>query len=516
MAKPRYKTPGVYIEEIKTLPKSVAEVETAIPAFIGYTEKAEKKSKSILNKPQRIYSLLEFENYFGKAPKYAFELSRVSGTGTPDFEANGEGYQLQREDEKFRMHEAIRFFYDNGGAKCYVVSVGDYADGIDPGRIAGSNNNAPDGGIQSLRSVSDPTMVLAPDAVSLDASDCYDVYREMAEHCSLMKDRVAILDVHDGFDDFRSPSQSVDVIESFRNQIGSRGLKNLAAYYPWVQSTLIETSELSLDNLTESSLEVLQRMLMKELGIDVHKQYEQGTRENSIADLLRSILVYRNAEISSRQLHKALHSLSSGYGEMLRSMADQLNQQPVAPAMAGVYTSVDALRGVWKAPANVSLASTIRPLVNIDHRAQEDLNVTQSGKSINAIRAFVGKGVLVWGARTLVGNDNEWRYINVRRTIIMIEESIKNSTEWVVFEPNDANTWSAIKMMVENYLQQKWRQGTLAGTKPEDAFFVNVGLGSTMTAQDILMGRMIIEIGMAIVRPAEFMIVRIVQQMPEK
>ena len=129
-----------------------------------------------------------------------------------------------------------------------------------------------------------------------------------------------------------------------------------------------------------------------------------------------------------------------------------------------------------------------------------------TGKSINVIRAFMGKGTLVWGARTLAGNDNEWRYVTVRRFFNMVEESVKKSTSWAVFEPNDANTWVKVRGMIENYLTQKWREGALMGATTRDAFFVRCGLGTTMNSKDILEGRMNIEIGMATVRPAEFII----------
>jgi phage tail sheath protein FI len=152
--------------------------------------------------------------------------------------------------------------------------------------------------------------------------------------------------------------------------------------------------------------------------------------------------------------------------------------------------------------------------VAISDKDQEYLNVDVSGgKSINAIRSFVGKGTLVWGARTLAGNDNEWRYISVRRFFNMVEESVKKSTAWVVFEPNDANTWLKVRVMLENYLSILWRQGALQGAKPEHAFYVKCGLGQTMIAQDILNGLLIVEIGMAAVRPAEFIILRFSHKM---
>lgn len=205
---------------------------------------------------------------------------------------------------------------------------------------------------------------------------------------------------------------------------------------------------------------------------------------------------------------------------LLKTIIDRakntVTEMPPSGALAGVYTDVDATRGVHKAPANVSLSSVIGLTEVISHEEQEDLNVDViAGKSINVIRPFTGKGILVWGARTLAGNDNEWRYISVRRFFNMVEESTKKATDQFVFEPNDANTWTKVKAMIENFLINQWRSGALAGSTPEKAFFVRVGLGQTMTAQDVLEGKMIVEIGMAAVRPAEFIILRFSHKMQE-
>lgn len=214
-------------------------------------------------------------------------------------------------------------------------------------------------------------------------------------------------------------------------------------------------------------------------------------------------------------LETTLVSVDPIYANIQRAIANQGIVIPPSGAIAGVYAATDGNRGVWKAPANLSLSNVVRPTIKIDNQTQESLNVHTTGKSINIIRSFTGKGVLVWGARTLAGNDNEWRYIPVRRLFITVEESVKKATEFVVFEPNDANTWLRTKTMIENYLTGLWRQGALAGSKSSDAFFVNVGLGETMTAQDILDGKMIVEIGMAAVRPAEFIILRFSHKLQE-
>ncbi len=201
---------------------------------------------------------------------------------------------------------------------------------------------------------------------------------------------------------------------------------------------------------------------------------------------------------------------------IVRGIKKELSKLPPGGAIAGIYARVDNARGVWKAPANESINSVSAPSDLITAEEQSALNVDPvAGKSINAIRAFTGKGTLVWGARTLMGNDNEWRYISVRRFFNMVEESCKKSTEPFVFEPNDANTWVKVQGMIENFLTVLWRQGALQGAKPEHAFYVAIGLGKTMTAFDILEGRMIVEIGMAVVRPAEFIMLQFSHKMAE-
>jgi hypothetical protein len=214
--------------------------------------------------------------------------------------------------------------------------------------------------------------------------------------------------------------------------------------------------------------------------------------------------------------HEGLKGSFPLYSAILSGIQNTDTAVPPSGAVAGIYAYVDRTRGVWKAPANASISGIIGPTDTFTASELDDLNVDpNSGKSINAIRSFTGKGTLVYGARTLAGNDNEWRYVNVRRFFNFVEESCKKASEQFVFEPNDANTWVRVQAMIENFLMVLWRQGALQGVKPEHAFYVAVGLGKTMTALDILEGRMIIEIGMAAVRPAEFIIIRFSHKMPE-
>ncbi len=215
------------------------------------------------------------------------------------------------------------------------------------------------------------------------------------------------------------------------------------------------------------------------------------------------------AQSSSDALEASLVGDIPWYPAALKALNSKVTQMPPSGAVAGIYATVDRDRGVWKAPANVSVNSVSSLTEFLDDKIQEGLNIdSNAGKSVNALRYFTGKGIIVWGARTLAGNDNEWRYVPVRRFFNFVEESCKKSTSWAVFEPNDANTWLRLKAQIENFLNNLWRRGALAGAKPEHAYFVNCGLGITMTALDILEGRLYVEIGMAAVRPAEFIILK--------
>ena len=220
-------------------------------------------------------------------------------------------------------------------------------------------------------------------------------------------------------------------------------------------------------------------------------------------------LVASGAAETRDSLESALMQSFGVYANIIKGVKSSLAEVPPSGAMAGVYCRVDNDKGVWKAPANVSLTSVDSPTTSFTRDETDDLNVdVVAGKSINAIREFIGRGTLVWGARTLAGNDNEWRYISVRRFFNMVEESVKKSTFPYVFENNVADTWVKVRGMIENYLTQKWREGALAGAVAKDAFYCRVGLGTTMTSDDILNGIMNVEIGMAVVRPAEFIVLK--------
>ena len=197
------------------------------------------------------------------------------------------------------------------------------------------------------------------------------------------------------------------------------------------------------------------------------------------------------------------------YAGVLANLQEQACLIPPSGAIAGIYASMDNRAGVWQAPANIGIASVKDLTRYISDGDQEKMNVdTETSKSINAIRYFRGKGILVWGARTLDGGSNEWRYVPVRRLFSYVEQSVKLATSWAVFQPNDTNTWIKIKCQISNFLSTLWRDGALAGASPDQAFFVEVGKGVTMTEDDINNGYLIVRIGLAAVRPAEFIVLQ--------
>lgn len=174
---------------------------------------------------------------------------------------------------------------------------------------------------------------------------------------------------------------------------------------------------------------------------------------------------------------------------------------------AGIYCAVDRNRGVWKAPANVYLPANYQPLFKVTDDLQGQFN---QGLAINMIRKFDGQGAILWGARTLEDSD-KWRYIPVRRLFDSVERDIKEALQKMVFESNNQPTWEKVRSAINNYLYGLWRAGALMGATEKDAFFVQIGEGITMNSDDIAQGKMIVKVGMAATRPAEFIILRFTQ-----
>lgn len=499
-----YKTPGVFIKEISIFPPSVAAVETAIPAFIGYTEKVkiddiEMPAGDVLTnaKPTRIKSLLEYEEIYGGPFLESFTieiqnknegLTDTNGDPLPaDWDITSTGGPTEPT-LYYRMYYSLQLYFANGGGPCYIKSVGLYD--TTPGENSINHAHLTQEGLGMIEKEDEPTILVFPDAIKIkEVDNFYGVFIAAIDQCARLQDRFTLVDIF---------NQDVDI---FRDKIGTSDLRYAAAYHPWLETTIDYVYDppkvaITIDGTSE---------LFTHTG-------SSPAPQNPPTPALR-----RDNPNPPGVINLEDYSLFHRDNALYHKIVGEINRfnvvMPPSCFMAGVYAKVDSTRGVWKAPANVSLTGVIRPTITIDDLDQQLLNVHPTGKSVNAIRSFVGKGILVWGARTLDGNSNEWRYVPVRRFFNFVEESVKKATERFVFEPNDANTWTKVRGMIENFLLIQWRAGALAGAKPDDAFFVKVGLPDTMTSLDILEGRMNVEIGMAVVRPAEFIILKFSHKM---
>ena len=472
-----YKTPGVYVEEVSIFPPSVAQVETAIPVFIGYTENVtDSKNNALTNVPIKIKSMVDYELVYG-GPANELPTFNITGAGTELDPHVLDPLSTIPISPVYKMYYALQMYFANGGSPCYIVTVGTYTLPPDSANIS---NTALENALAPVKKEDEPTLIVFPDLINIDNDDNYcNVLKLALQQCADLGDRFLICDVKEK-DHLTDPSgESASV---FRQRIGTSNLMYGAAYYPYLNTTL------------------------------THATPDEDISVSGIGGVTS---LYDESDEASSLYHANNGTYKSLYYDIKLKISETYLQMPASPAMAGIYAAVDSTRGVWKAPANVSLNTVSKPNVFLERVDQDVLNVDTSGKSINAIRFFTGNGTLVWGARTLDGNSNEWRYISVRRFFNMVEESVKKASEFFVFEPNDANTWVKVKAMIENFLVLQWRAGALMGAKADEAFFVKVGLGETMTADDVLNGKLIVEIGMAVVRPAEFIILRFSHKMIE-
>lgn len=506
---PEYLTPGVFINETPRLPPHIVSASSHIAIFIGYTERQKLNGLSLLNIPTKINSLPEFERFFGGDALHQFNIDTTQGAQVPDLTLANKGYSLNQCSQNFLLYRSIVLFFNNGGSTCYVVSVGHYGANISPNSLLN--------GLKAITHDIPASIVLIPDAVALDnQNDCTAVQHALLSHCSQKSaKRFAIVDIYQGYLASNRANQN-DCIDSFCHNIGNQNLSYAAAYYPWLNTSIVGANDLHFTAI--KAIAKLKTLLSAELNIQysqrdkkqhIMRQYVQG-----IIDMLPENGLDPHKQKQSAQTQKAhqmLLSASPFYQALFTTMAEKLSLLPPSGAVCGAYVFTDLSTGVWKAPANISLTSVISPCQLVNNQLQQDMTVTPSGKSVNAIRNFIGHGVLIWGARTLAGNDNEWRYINIRRTMNTIEKSIEEALKCLAQEPNDHNLWTTARTMIDNYLMQLWRTGALAGAKPDEAYFVRVGINQTMTYTDIQKGHLIVELGISMRKPAEFTLLKIIQ-----
>ncbi|MBQ1500541.1 MAG: phage tail sheath family protein [Sphingomonas sp.] len=509
---PEYLAPGIFIEEIERGPKPIEGVATSTTAFLGETERGPTK-------PQLVTSYGEYLRIFGDV----YEAGKY-------------------------VPYAAKAFFDNGGRRAYIARiVGDNARPatldigkfhlkasgpgaaytrvwarIDRGSTTGKNgavigfrlrlaywDRDPPAGTDIFDPVANgtklprPTLIEDFNDLSLDpASPSYWDKRVNHGNSSLVEiavdDDATVDDVPDGeggplVDGANGDVPGVTHFEGVHAEIDKRTGLAALALDPYRDVAIVAAPGQTTPEVLQAVITHCELERFRIAVLDGPQDKPDPTTldpRTDIDDTKYAAFYYPWIVVSDPRTGARVEVPPSG-------------------AVCGIYALTDNSRGVWKAPANETVAGALDLKYQVDTGAQEILNP----RGVNCIRRFPGRGIRVWGARTL-SSDPLWKYVNVRRLFIFLEASIYYATQWVVFEPNDPRLWARVKQTVTLFLRTQWREGALFGEKEEEAFHVAIGR-DTMTEDDILNGRLIIEIGIAPVRPAEFVIFRVYQKTQE-
>lgn len=509
---PTYLTPGVYVEEVPSGSMPLAAAGTAVAAFVGFTAKApidDPRDPQGL-RPRMVTNWTQYKKLYG-----GFTNSAL-------------------------LPQAVYGFFQNGGGRCYIVRLPN-RESARAALPAGDDPKA----LEFVSIVEDAEIEVEvvpndPPEGQPDAKPTFDVKVSRKE----------------------TPDADLEVKEHFTGLSLGSGAKNVATVVN-EQSSLIEV----VTEVDDAKLPVVGQKMT--LGKPEDKPVETSTfngdaekREGVdglvIADDVTMVLVpdlYTAAKTDDGidddmwvGVQKALIAHCEREGNRMaildtppgknaqevRAWSDQVGYDskfatlyypwlkvdnpagtngnktihvPPSGHMAGIWARSDETRGVWKAPANETVLGVLDVQEQITKLEQELLNP----EGINAIRAFGSRGLKVWGARTLSKTDPSWKYINVRRLFNMIETTIMDGTQWVVFEPNDQALWQRVNRTVSSFLLGLWRDGALFGASPGEAFFVKCD-AETNPPESIDEGKLIVEVGIAPVKPAEFVIFRISQK----
>lgn len=446
----KFKFPGVYVEEKPRFQKMVKVPSVAV--FIGYTEKhVNANNHDIVSIPTIITSLLEFEHFYGSAQsEQSIEILDRSLQLAKKLNVYFKDVRSHH-----NLYYSVRLFFAQGGKSCTILSVGNFKSLGDP--LSASELLS---GLEILRTETANLLICISESQNLESQDFFILQQALLKFCK-EHSAFALLDLP------KTTAQNLqNDIATYRTQLQSDSLSHGAAFFP----NLLTVYSYFYD---ETTLIIKQR----------NRQFALSTIKDSEPALYSK---YKNA------LEQFFVSL------------------PPSPAAAGAFLRNDDLRGIWKVPANIALDDVLRPEIAISEIDQDFLYFDNvSGKSINPIRVFSGKGTLIWGSRTLAGNDAEGKFIPVRRFINQVEKDLQNSMQSLVFNENSPTVWANIQQQTENYLMSHFSNGAFPGRTIREAFFVHCGLGATMTQNDIDKGVVIIEIGLAPVRPAEFIMLRI-------
>jgi len=356
--------------------------------------------------------------------------------------------------ESTALSRAVYGFFDNGGGRCYVVNVAE-------GENIGGGGRGRRSGLELLDAVDEVAIVAAPGYTD-PAS-----YEAVLAHCEKLGDRVAILDAPEDVDD-------VDAL----TRVGTSGVPT-----------------------------------KKPSATPSQSQVPTEGQPSSSPPSTTSTTSITTGQSSTTSEPDGLRPRQSDYGCLYFPwivVRDPISGEPVVTApsghMAGIWARNDSVRGVHKAPAN----EPVRGVIDLSYRVTRAEQDILNPKGVNCIRYFAAEGVRVWGARTLAAEASEWRYLNVRRLFNMLKESIAEGTRWIVFEPNDGLLWRSIRRDISAFLTRVWRDGALLGSTPQEAFFVKCD--EETNPPDVRdAGQVVALIGVAPVKPAEFVVFKLSQ-----
>lgn len=515
---PEYLAPGVYVEEIERGPKPIEGVPTSTSAFLGETERGPTR-------PHLVTSYNEYLRWFGDA----FADGRFMPVATGGFFENG-GKRLY----------ICRIVGE--GSKTAGKTLGDFTvRAIGPGAWGGRVwVKFEDGSTRDKDGNSGFRMKLAYWASAPEGFEPFDPFlpasREKGPRPQYAED----------YDDLSVDPKSSDyfakrLIDSATNQpVSVLGFLEATVSSPakpapttgeFLEGGEDDTAPLGPDDFEgkpKGDRVQIQGLEALDPSREVALIHAPHPPDNG-PDIVRKIIDHcenmrfrfavidgePNAEpshIDPRRVNRWDTSYAAFYAPWIAISDPQSGARRFAPPgghVLGVYARTDSERGVFKAPAN----EIVRGALNIRFDINENTQEVLKPRGVNVIRSFPGRGIRVWGARTLSSN-GLWKYVSVRRLFIFLEHSIYDGTQWVVFEPNDDRLWARVKDTIRLFLRSQWRSGALFGRTEEEAFFITCDR-STMTQDDILNGRLICEIGIAPVRPAEFVIFRIFQNTAE-
>jgi phage tail sheath protein FI len=511
---PTYLTPGVYVEEVPSSSKPIEGVGTSVAAFVGLAPGGP------VNTPMRISNWTQFSNIYGD----------------PENPDNGPFM-----DGAYLAHSVYGFF-QNGGSLCWIIRVG--ADGNGGGAARATLPAAADKSVEAFRAVA---LEAVKDTVKIDLTEEPPVpgegkpgdageptwklvvtagsESEEYEGLVLKKGRSnlatkvnassKLIKIEEtgaalpeaqrvpaaGSYTLSAPAQKIEAIKSsdFEGDVARRrGMGSLAAVD---EVTMVVMPDLM--TLTRNGDDAQVRDLQGKMIAHCENMGDRMAILDAPPGLLpQEILEWR---MNTAGYDSKMAAFYYPWIEVMDPLTNRPTMVPPSGHIAGVWCRTDSTRGVHKAPANEVIMGANGLAFQITAAEQGGLN--KSG--INCIRAFPGRGIRVWGARTM-SSDPEWRYINVRRLFNFVAESVMDGTQWSVFEPNDQRLWASLQINVSNFLQRLWRDGALFGASPQEAYYVKCD-AETNPPEVIEAGQVVCEIGIAPVKPAEFVIFRLSQ-----